>query len=220
MTTIAVNAIHSGMQMDGHWSGTPSLMVQLMDHPTSPVPEYYIDTAYPTAGWNYEAANEVSLNKLLNRRTGTQSPHFSIVGPGALAEVISSFRERHIVLFCRDPGKWDLPPLLTLLRAAGRSIQILTTVMLDVDQPGLWVSLVALPDKEPVDLTLSLMARWPSEVLACIRWRSDLERAEALYSRMGMVWLRPSPLAEDGIYRQCVAVATRHMGWRVTRKSP
>lgn len=216
MTSIAVNTIHSGMQMDGHWTGTPSLMVQLMDHPSAP--SVIVDAAYPTAEWDYAPANEIAVTKLLSRRNGATSPHFSLVGSGALAEIIHSFRERHVVLFCREPGRWDLAPLISLLRSAGRTIQILTTVMAECWQPPeVWVSLVSLPDKQPAGGP-EPHAQWPSEVLACIRWRSDLDRAEAMYSRMGMVWLRPSPLAEDGIYRQCIAVATRHLGWRVTRK--
>lgn len=214
MTSIAVNAIHSGMQRDGHWTGTPSLMVQLMDHPSAP--SVILDTAYPTAEWDYAPANEIAITKLLSRRNGATSPHFSLVGPGALAEIIHSFRERHVVLFCREPARWELEPLISLLRSAGRTVQVLTTVMFDsLELP--WVSLVALPDKRPVS-DIEPQSVWPSEILASIRWRSDLDRAEAQYSRMGMVWLRPSPLAEDGIYRQCIAVATRHLGWRVTRK--
>lgn len=217
MSSIAVNAIHSGLQLDGHWSGTPSLMVQLMDHPSAPALGLF-DTAYPTAEWDYEQANEIAITKLLTRRNGATSPHFSIVGPGALAEILRSFRERHVVLFCRDPARWDLTPLVALLRSAGRSVQVLTTVMSDsLELPDFWTSLVAMPDRQPAGDT-EPCPQCPSEVLACIRWRSDLDRAEALYSRMGMVWLRPSRLAEDGIYRQCIAVATRHLGWRVTRK--
>lgn len=220
MTTIAVNSIHSGMQMDGHWIGTPSLMVQLMDHASAPVPSQILDGAYPTAEWDYDPANEIAMTKLLSRRNGARSPHFSIVGAGALAEVISSFRERHVVLFCRDPTRWDLSALIGLLRNSGRSVQLLTTVMPeDIDPRDVWVSLILMPDRQPMD-EAAQRTRWPSEVLACIRWRADLERTEALYSRMGMVWLRPSSLAEDGIYRQCIAVATRHLGWRVTRKTP
>lgn len=218
MTAIAVNAIHSGMQLDGHWTGTPSLMVQLMDHPTAP--SVIVDGAYPIAEWDYSQPNEIAITKLLSRRNGATSPHFSTVGPGALAEIIHSFRERHVVLFCREPARWELGPLIYLLRSAGRTVQVLTTVMSEsLQPPDVWVSLVALPSLVPAGEP-EAHARWPSEVLACIRWRSDLDRCEALFSRMGMIWLRPSPLAEDGIYRQCIAVATRHLGWRVTRKPP
>lgn len=216
MTSIAVNAIHSGLQMDGHWSGTPSLMVQLMDHPAAQGPSL-LDAAYPIAEWDYEQPNEIAITKLLSRRNGATSPHFSLVGSGALAEIIHSFRERHVVLFCRDPARWELAPLIALLRSAGRTIQVLTTVMSDSWEPRVWVSLVAMPNRQPAG-NPEPCPQCPSEILACIRWRSDLDRAEALYSRMGMVWLRPSALAEDGIYRQCIAVATRHLGWRVTRK--
>lgn len=217
MTSIAVNAIHSGMQLDGHWTGTPSLMVQLMDHPSTP--GVVLDGAYPIPEWDYSEANEIAITKLLSRRIGATSPHFSLVGCGALAEIIHSFRERHVVLFCREPARWSLDPLIALLRSVGRTVQVVTTVMSESwHAPEVWVSLIALPVK-PGAPAQEREPGWPSEVLACIRWRSDLDRAEALYSRMGMVWLRPSPLAEDGIYRQCIAVATRHLGWRVTRKS-
>ena len=216
MTSIAVNAIHSGMQMDGHWTGTPSLMVQLMDHQSAP--RVMLDGAYPAAEWDYIPANEIAITKLLARRNGATSPHFSLVGCGTLAEIIHSFRERHVVLFCREPARWDLIPLIELLRSAGRTVQVLTTVMSDfLRPPEIWVSLVTLPIKQAAGEPPSY-PHWPSEVLACIRWRSDLDRAEALYSHMAMVWLRPSPLADEGIYRQCIAVATKHLGWRVTRK--
>lgn len=217
MSSIAVNAIHSGMQMDGHWAGTPSLMVQLMDHPSTP--GVMLDGAYPAADWNYDEANEIAITKLLSRRIGATSPHFSLVGPGSLAEIINSFRERHVVLFCREPIRWDLDPLIDLLRSAGRSIQVVTMVMSEsLKSSDVWVTQVALPDRRPPEENPEALCLWPHEILAGIRWRCDLDRAERLYSRMGMVWLRPSPMAEDGIYRQCIAVATRHLGWRVTRK--
>lgn len=218
MTALPVNAIYSGMQMDGHWAGTPSLIIQLMEHPLANQLEH-LDGSYPVADWDLDYANEISINKLLARRSGASSPHFSHVGPTTLSEIARSYRERHVLIIGREPGRHDVAPVARALLGAGRSVQILTTAMTPtLVIPDIWITLMALPsrtatteDVEPENATR------PDEILACVRWRSDIDRAEALYARRTAIWLRPSPLADESIRRQCVAVASRHPGWRVMR---
>lgn len=217
MTTLPVNSIFSGMQQDGHWAGTPTLIIQLMEHPLAALlTSDSLDGSFPLVEWSLDSANEVSLNKLLARHGN--SPHFSYVGPTTLAEIARSYRERHILVVAREPGRHDIAALVKPLLAAGRSVQVETTMMTaSLVITNLWITLLVLPNT-PVDDYRTENAGRPDEVLACIRRRDDLQRTETLFANRKMpVWLRPSPLAEDGIYRQCVAVATRHSGWRVTR---
>lgn len=220
MPAISVGAIYSGVQLDGHWMGTPILIVQLMTHPdTAPPPPGSLDGSYPLAEWDYDPAAEVSLQKLLERRPGS-SPHFASVGAATLQAMVTSFRERHILIIGRDPGLYDLAPLVNPLIAGGRTVQIETTVMrTSLAISKAWLTLLSLPTRvgdESVSNTDWMNPR-PDEVLACIRHRCDLDRSELTFgSRKIQVWLRPSPFADPGIYRQCVTVATRHPGWRVS----
>lgn len=217
MTTLPVNSIASGMQQDGHWAGTPALIIQLMEHPLAAIPAAEsLDGSFPLVEWSLDPVNEVSLNKLLTRRAN--SPHFSYVGPTTLAEIARSYRERHILIVCREPGRHDIGALVKPMLAAGRSVQVETTMMTaSLVIEDLWITLLVLPNTAPDDYRPENAGR-PDEVLACIRRKIDLERAENQFANRRMpVWLRLSPFAEDGIYRQCLAVATRHAGWRVTR---
>lgn len=218
--TLPVNAIFSGMQPDGYWAGTPALIIHLMQHPLAPLPPpESLDGSYPMTEWDIDPANEVSMNKLLERR-GSNSPHFAYVGASTLASIASSYRERHVLIVGRDPGFHELGPLVKLLVAANRAVQIETTIMApSLVIPEAWVTLLALPSRTATaENTKPENASRPDEILACIRWKSDLERTELVYgSRKTPVWLRPSSMADDGIYRQCVAVAARHTGWRVMR---
>jgi len=216
---LPVNAIYGGMQPDGHWAGTPTLIIHLMQHPLAPLPApESLDGSYPLVEWDTDAANEVSMNRLLERRG--VSAHFASVGAMTLATIASSYRERHVLIVGRDPGLHDLAPLVKPLVAAGRTVQIETTAMTpSLVIPDAWVTLLALPSRTATaENTNPENATRPDEILACIRWKADLERTELVYGRRkAPVWLRPSAFADEGIYRQCVAVASRHAGWRVMR---
>jgi hypothetical protein len=221
--TLPVNAIFSGMQSDGHWAGTPALIIHLMQHPLAPqLPPESLDGSFPLMEWDIDPANEVSMNRLLDRRGPNSSAHFAYVGAVTLASIASSYRERHVLIIGRDPGFHELGPLVKLLLAADRAVQIETTTMMpSLVIPSAWVTLLALPSRTATaENTNPENATRPDEILACIRWKSDLDRTELIYgNRKAPVWLRPSSMADDGIYRQCVAVATRHAGWRVMRPS-
>lgn len=219
MSTLPVNAIFAGMQTDGHWAGAPTLIIQLMEHPGSDcAADESLDGSYPVAEWTYDPANEISMNKLLTRRRNAVSPHFACVGAATLGILAASYREPHVMIIGRDPGRHDLAPLVSQLLAKGRSVQIETTVVSPaLAIPDAWITLLALPSR-PINAPdpATHGAPTPNEIIACIRWKADLERAEMIYARSrASVWLRPSPTAEDGIYRQCIAVATRNAGWRV-----
>lgn len=222
MATLPVNAIYAGLQPDGHFTGTPALVIQIMDHPraATTAPQEGLDGSYPLPEWDLDTANEVSFDKLLIRRGS--SPHFANVGAATLAALAVSYRERHVLIVGRELGHHDIALLARLLLEAGRSVQIETTAM----APSLliantWATLLALPSRQvptsAAEAGTGLPCR-PNEVLASIRWRGDLDRAETSFANRKLpVWLRPSMYAEDGIYRQCLAVATRHPGWRVMR---
>lgn len=215
MAILPVNAIFSGMQKDGHWAGSPALIIHLMEHPDASVPPFEsLDGSYPLTEWDMDPANEVSLNKLLTRRAG--SAHFAYVGASTLSMVACSYREKHVLIVGREPGHYDLAPLAKLLVEAGRHVQVQTTIMMQsLVIPNVWVSLFALPSGAAA-APAELSTLRPNEVVACIRWKSDLDRVEASYAQSSaLIWLRPSSYAEAGIYRQCIAVATRHAGWRV-----
>jgi hypothetical protein len=220
VATLPVNAIYSAMQPDGHFTGTPALIIQLMDHPLAAiVPPEALDGTFLLPEWDLDQANEVSFDKLLARRTNS-SPHFAYVGPSTLAALALSYHERHVLIAGRELGRHDIASLVKLLLAAGRTVQIETNLMDPaLVIPDTWVTLLALPSRSTAAPEFKPEnAGRPDEILASIRWRSDLDRAETTYAnRRFPVWLRPSLYAEDGIYRQCVAVATRHAGWRVTR---
>ncbi len=217
MSILPVNAIFSGIQTDGYFLGTPSLIIQLMDHPQAAiaVPESH-DGSYPLPEWDHDPANEISFNRLVSLRGS--SPHFANVGATSLTTLALTFRERHVLIVGRELGLHDIGVLVQLLLDAGRSVQIETTAL----APSLaiartWLTLLMLPSKIKEATPPDALSR-PNEVLACIRSRTDLDRTEGLYAnRKVPVWLRPSQHAEGGIFRQCLAVATRHPGWRVIR---
>ena len=219
MSTLPVNAIYSGMQPDGHWGGAPTLIIQLMDHPDTALPPIEsLDGSYPLAEWTFDSANEVSLNKLLSRRPGVCSPHFARLGASTLTVLITSYREPHVMFIGRDPGRYDLAPLVTQLLAAGRTVQIEATALsAALAIPKAWITLLALPSRTVTSIDPAPSdAAAPNEVLASVRWKADLDRTELIYANRRIpVWLRPTAWAEDGMYRQCIAVATRHAGWRV-----
>lgn len=215
---LPVNAIFSGLQKDGHWTGTPTLIIQLMEHPLATIPPMEsLDGSFPLPEYDLDQANEVSMNRLLARRTS--SPHFAYVGASTLSNLACSYREHHVLIISREPGRHEVAPLVKLLLESGRTVQIETTVMApSLVIPDAWITLLALPSRTTSADAKPENAARPDEILACIRWKADLDRAELLYARRSaVVWLRPSAFADGGIYRQCVAVATRHAGWRVVR---
>lgn len=220
MSILPVNAIFSGVQSDGFWFGTPSLVIQLMDHPLAAIAAIEShDGSYPFPEWDLDPVNEISFDKLLTIRGST--PKFSYIGSTTLTTLALSFRERHVLIVGRELGLHDIASLAKPLLDAGRTVQIETTAMasaLVIDRS--WVTLLTLPSREAATPLQPDNTNRPNEVLACVRWRPDLDRAEAAYANRKMtVWLRPSQHAEAGIYRQCIAVATRHAGWRVIRPS-
>ncbi|GAC1649842.1 MAG: hypothetical protein NVS4B8_23660 [Herpetosiphon sp.] len=218
MPALPVHAIFGGMQIDGHWAGTPALVIRLMEHPDTEQrsPDEGMDGAYPMIEWDFDPANEVTLNGLLGRRIGS-GPQFASVGAATLSSFACSYRERHILIVGREPGRHDIEPLVRLLVAAGRHVQIETTGQTAIAADHAWVTLRLLPAREPPPIAPEIAAR-ANDVLACIRWKSDLDRVEQLFAnRPTPVWLRPSMFADPGVYRQCLAVAVRHAGWRVTR---
>lgn len=219
MSTLPVNAIYSGILPDGHWAGAPTLIIQLMDHPaTDRQQTESLDGLHMTSEWPLDPANEVSLNKMLSRRAGIESPHFARIGASTLAMLVTSYNEPHVMFIGREPGRHDLAPLVTRLLESGRSVQIEAIVLsASLAIPLAWITLLSLPSRTvaPIDPAPAASVM-PNEVLACIRWKADLDRAELIYARSSApVWLRPTASAEEGMYRQCVAVATRHAGWRV-----
>jgi hypothetical protein len=220
MTPLPVSAIFAGLQSDGHWSGTPAVIIQLMEHPLAalPAPES-LDGSYPLPEWDFNPANEVALNKLLGQRPAS-SPQFAYVGPSSLAALACTYRERHVLIIGREPGRHNVAALIRPLLTAGRTVQVETTMLTpSMVIENLWISLLDLPSRSAANDSFSPEnADRPDEILACIRWRSDLDRTEQRFANRKIpVWLRPSTYAEAGIRRQCVAVATRHAGWRVTR---
>ncbi len=219
MSILPVNAVFSGLQTDGHYLGTPALVIQLMNHPLAAAASDTHDGAYPLPEWDLDPAHEISFDKLLTIRGS--SPRFSYVGTSTLSTLALSYRERHVVIVGRELGLHDVVPLAKPLLDAGRTVQIETTAMapsLLIDKA--WITLLLLPSRDHVHTFQPENASRPNEVLACVRWRSDLDRAEATYANRRMtVWLQPSAHAEVGVYRQCLAVATRHAGWRVIRPS-
>ena len=217
MTPLPVNALFHGMQPHGAFAGTPSLIIRLMEHPdsTTVIDGEPVDSCYPLPEWEYDEANEVSLTVMLDRRTS--GPQFASVAPHRLSVLADGYRERHILILGREPGRHDICPLVEAFLARGRTVQIETTGGFKVEAPGAWVSLRALPTRRTDGIIPDAVAR-ANEVLATIRWKTDLDRIELLFSARGTpVWLKPSAFAESWVYRQCVAVATRHTGWRVTR---
>lgn len=216
---LPVNAMYSGMQPDGHWAGTPTLVIHLMQQMLAPLPApESLDGSYPLVEWEIDAANEVSMNRLLERRGS--SAHYTNVGAMTLATIAASYRERHVLVVGRDLGQHELAPLVRQLLAAGRTVQVETTTMTpSLVIPGAWLTLLALPSRTATaENTDPQNADRADEILACIRWKADLDRSELVYGRRkAPVWLRPSAFADEGIYRQCVAVASRHAGWRVMR---
>lgn len=219
MSILPVNAVYSGVQTDGHFLGTPALLIQVMDHPLAAFAPDNHDGAYPLPQWDLDPAHEISFDKLLTLRG--DSPRFSYVGTQTLSTLALSYRERHVVIVGRELGLHDIAPLVKPLLDAARTVQIETTAMapsLVIDKA--WITLLLLPSRDTAAVFHPENASRPNEVLASVRWRSDLDRAEASYAnRRATVWLQPSAHAEVGIYRQCLAVATRHPGWRVIRPS-
>jgi organic radical activating enzyme len=217
MTALPVNALFVGMQPDGWFAGTPSLVIRLMEHPDSPtvIDGEPLDSCYPLPEWDYDEANEVSLNTLLSRRTN--GPQFASVGIATLSSLAATYRERHVLIIGREPGRHDIAPLIRAFLADGRSVQVETTGSVTVDPAGAWVTLRAMPTRTAGSIIPEAVVR-SNEVLATVRWKADLDRIELLFAnRATPVWLRPSAFAESWVYRQCVAVATRHAGWRVNR---
>lgn len=220
MPTLPVNAIYSGMQLDGHWTGTPALVVQLMEHPEADLPQpESLDGSFPLPEWEFDPDNEVSIHKLLDRTKGQSSAHFAQPGLATLLALATSYRERHVLIIARDVGRHEIAPFANRLIMAGRSVQIETTIM----RPSLsiaktWLSLLAMPARIGSTAAVTSEAKpRPDEIIACIRARADLDRTELAFGdRRIPVWLRPSPFADLGIHRQCITVATRHPGWRVT----
>lgn len=171
-----------------------------------------LDGAFPLPDWDFDEANEISQSQMLAKRIGDSTPHFAYIGTTTLATIACSYRERHIVLIGREPNCHDIAPLVKLLLDAGRQVQIETGGRHPVTADRAWVTLRSLP----TGIIIPEAASRADEVLACIRSRADLERAEQMFGRRRIpVWLRPSQSAEPGMYRQCFAVATRHLGWRV-----
>lgn len=218
MLILPVNAIYSGILPDGHWTGSPTLVIQLMEH----FPADRQQAESPGGSdfmpeWSLDTANEVSLNKLLSRHPGVASPHFARVGEATLAMLVTSYHEPHVMLIGRDPGQYDLASLVARLLSAGRSVQIEATALsASLAIPDAWITLLSLPSRTVTSIDPAPPgAVRPNEVLASIRWKADLDRVELIYARgAAPVWLRPTASAEEGMYRQCVAVATRHAGWR------
>lgn len=218
MSILPVNAVFSGIQTDGTYLGLPTLIIQIMDHPDAAiaVPESH-DGSYPLPEWDFDSANEISFDKLITIRSG--SPRFSYVGTSTLATLALSFRERHVLVVGRELGLHDVGPLVGLLQNAGRHVQIETTALsATLTIPSAWLSLLVLPSKSKDAVIEPDGVGRPNEILACIRSRVDLDRIEGTYgNRRIPVWLRPSQHADAGIFRQCLAIATRHSGWRVVR---
>lgn len=212
---LPINAIFSGIQTDGFWAGTPTLIIQVMDHRGASIaPTEALDGTTLLPAWDLDEANEVSIDKLLQRR-GNSSPHFTRIGVPRMSALALSYHERHVLLVGRELGLHDVAPFAAQLLASGRSVQIETTVMSpNLAVPKAWVTLITLPSRSgPV---AAGMTEFPDEALACVRWRTDLDRAEATFANRKLpVFLRPSAYAEGGIYRQCIAIASRHAGWRV-----
>lgn len=213
MPTLPVNAIFSGIQPDGHWAGTPSLIIQVMD--VNPADDDSLE-GHPLEEWPYHPANEITLGKLLERRGA--SAHFANIGHSTLSSVACSYRERHVLIYGRDPGLYDLEPLVAALLRSGRTVQVETTILPHaIVAAGLWVSLLSVPRQVGIDVPPPApQSVRPDEVLASVRSRSDIDRIELAYGdRRVPVWLRPSPFAQGSVLRQCITVATRHPGWRV-----
>lgn len=212
MSALPVNAILSGIQPDGHWTGTPSLIVGLVSHPdATPLPDTV--NSLPVPEWKYDAANEVTINRLMTRN-GRASPHFANIGPSTLFIWAKSYRERHIVLAGHEAGRHDLAPFIQRMVEASRTVQVITTDLRGCVGLGAWVTLLALPSQS---FALDVYDTPPDEVVADIRWRADLDRVAALYSNLP-VWLRASPVSDTNVYAQCVAAATKRPAWRVMGK--
>jgi 7-carboxy-7-deazaguanine synthase len=185
-------------------------------------PDYIVEgseDAWPLMDWDFDPNNEVSTSRLL-ARSGGSSPHFAFFGPAALTATILSFREQHVLIAGREPCGFDIEPVIRLLRAAGRQVQIETAgnaKRLPSAQAGVWLTLKALPMQDWTHIAAPVVSR-ADEVIIYIRNKRDLDRAEQMFGSLTMpVWLGPAPSAEPSVYAKCFAVATRHLGWRAFR---
>jgi organic radical activating enzyme len=212
VTTLPVNAIYSSVQLAGHWAGTPALMIRLMTTPDVTPDESEHDT-----DWDYDPRNEVSVSRVMAKGSDA-SPHFAYVGANTLAATALNHRERHIVFVGREPHCHDLGGVVHLLREAGRQVQVETAGRVKaLAADGAWVTLRALPQADWLNIDPATVRR-ADEILAYVRGRADLERANALFGPLTTpVWLSPARSSEPAVYYQCVSMAARHMGWRALR---
>lgn len=219
MTSLPVNAIGSGSQLTGYWTGTPALVIRLMENPEASVDPSVDRDAWPLTDWDFDPNNEISTSRLLGK-SSQSTPHFAYFGASVLASLALSYREQHIIFVGREPCGHDLSSVIRLLREGGRQVQVETAGHAKQLPPvghAVWVTLRALPMEDWGGIDPNVIAR-ADEILVYARTKDDLDRAERLFGKLTTpVWLGPAPCAEPAVYFKCFNVACRHIGWRAFR---
>lgn len=210
MISLPVNTIHASVQSEGAWSGTPTINIRLMPKPD----EEPSDVSWPQPDWEFDEKREISLTKLLAKRRGPQTPEFAYIGIATLANLVSNFQQKHVVLLAREPGRHDIEQLVKLLAQTGRRVQIETAGQCRTVVPSAWITLRANPRHEMHPDTIERA----DEVLVYVRDRADVARAEMIFGgQRRPLWIRPAPSAEPNMYQECLTAAARHFEWRAFR---
>ena len=209
--TYPVNEIFETVQGEAHFTGSPAVFVRLQG---CDVGCPWCDTKHT---WPVNRTDEIPVAAMM-AKVG-DGPTWADMSAEAIAEAVSTFRARHVVITGGEPCNYELSPLCAALLAAGRTVQIETSGTRPIHVSGsVWVTVspkIGMPGGFQVREDAIERA---DEIKFPVGKPADVETLKGLLSkhrwRSSLVWLQPLSRSEKAT-KLAIEAATED-GWDVS----
>lgn len=206
-----VNEIFETVQGEAHFTGTPAVFVRLQG---CDVGCPWCDTKHT---WPVNPTEEVPIAAMMAKDRDGQT--WADMSAEQIAEAVSEFRARHVVITGGEPCNYELSPLCAALLAAGRTVQIETSGTRTVNASGsVWVTVspkIGMPGGFKVRADAIERA---DEIKFPVGKPTDVDTLKGLLRehrwRPSLVWLQPLSRSEKAT-KLAIEAATEN-GWRVS----